>query len=128
MARGYDAPWVVFCMKMATMLQAAGVTPVVGAGRSPARVRHGACCACGRLVPAGRHVCLLLPLPSSWLLCPALPAWQLVFDGCRLPAKADTNTQRRQRRSDARERALSLLREVGRRDAAAAHAFRGPSC
>jgi hypothetical protein len=37
---------------------------------------------------------------------------QLVFDGCRLPAKAATNQQRRQRRADAKERAQRLLAEA----------------
>lgn len=27
--RGFDAPWVNFCMKQVTLMQAAGVTPVV---------------------------------------------------------------------------------------------------
>lgn len=27
--RGYDAPWVSFCLKLCNVLQASGVTPVV---------------------------------------------------------------------------------------------------
>ncbi|KAL4443831.1 hypothetical protein ABPG75_011568 [Micractinium tetrahymenae] len=71
-ARGFDAPWVAFCLKMVAMLQAAGANPV------------------------------------------------LVFDGCRLPAKSATNAQRRQRREEARERALKLLREGRESEANAA--------
>ena len=62
--RGYDAPWVEFCLKMTQVLRSAGATPV------------------------------------------------LVFDGCRLPAKAATNQQRRARRADARDRAQKMLQEV----------------
>ena len=36
----------------------------------------------------------------------------LVFDGCRLPAKAATNGQRRQRRREGREKALALVAQV----------------
>ncbi len=65
--RGWDAPWVTFCLKLIGVLQGAGVTPV------------------------------------------------LVFDGRRLPAKADTNAGRRQRRQDARERAQRLMQEASGR-------------
>ncbi|KAL4449460.1 hypothetical protein ABPG77_007104 [Micractinium sp. CCAP 211/92] len=73
-ARGFDAPWVTFCLKMVAMLQAAGATPV------------------------------------------------LVFDGCRLPAKAGTNAQRRQRREEARARGMELLQEGREAEAGAAFA------
>jgi 5'-3' exonuclease len=68
--RGYDPPWVEFCLKMTQVLRSAGATPV------------------------------------------------LVFDGCRLPAKAGTNQQRRARRTEARERAQKMLQEVRRLPAA----------
>lgn len=53
-------------------------------------------------------------LSTSWTLAP-----QLVFDGCRLPAKAGTNAQRRQRREEARARGMELLQEVSGHAAAA---------
>lgn len=70
--RGYDPPWVEFCLKMTYVLRSAGATPV------------------------------------------------LVFDGCRLPAKAATNQQRRARRTEARDRAQNMLQEVCQPPAAAA--------
>ncbi|KAI3429575.1 hypothetical protein D9Q98_005662 [Chlorella vulgaris] len=67
--RGFDAPYVEFCLKMCRLLTAANVTPV------------------------------------------------LVFDGCRLPAKAATNQQRRDRRAAAKERLRGLLQEGRQQEA-----------
>jgi exonuclease-1 len=44
----------------------------------------------------------------------------LVFDGCRLPAKAATNQQRRERRQEAKEKARRLLQEGREQEAQAA--------
>jgi hypothetical protein len=79
--RGYDAPWVEFILKMCRVLEAANVTPVV---IGPALTLH--------LLLKSRPA-----IPTSPRIPPP-PLSQLVFDGCRLPAKAATNQQRRERR------------------------------
>lgn len=111
--RGRDPPYVAFCLKLTAMLAAHGAIPVVGAAHEgwSARCRHADARGC-RAAPlhpisASAHVLLLL---STTLLAAAL---QLVFDGCRLPAKAGTNAARRQRRGEARRKAQALLAEVG---------------
>lgn len=88
--KGWQPPYVDFCLKMVAMLRSHGVTPVVShrllawfdtlllleqealAQRTPALLDH----------------------PTNRMLC----ALQLVFDGDRLPAKAQTNLERRERK------------------------------
>lgn len=103
-ARGCDAPWVSFCLKMVRVVLAAGATPVVrwgaGAAGQPLFPVLDACHACDRLSGSQR--------------CPPPSYLQLVFDGRRLPAKEATNAARRARREEAKARALQLQNDVSR--------------